>query len=252
MELKAIPGGLKAVEGRAATGITAVFGNVDTQGDRFWPGSFSKTIQERRPKFRHLWNHDFMAPPIAHITDIKEVGRADLPDAVIVAAPDATGGLQVTREYLATPRGDEVLAGLKAGAINEMSFGFDAMPGKVAFTDQGQMQIREVYEVRLWDTSDVLWGANEATVGVKALLPLELLLKQLEAWLTEFKAGARHSKKDTENLNLIHHLAVDLGATVCAGKIEPGDDGAADDAAAKSRAAQALTLMRAQIDLWTL
>jgi HK97 family phage prohead protease len=251
MELKSFPFAVKAIEGRTATGITAVMGNIDTGYDRLWPGAFTKTITERRSKFRHLWNHDYFSPPIATIDDIKEVGRDGLPDAVVAMAPEASGGLLVTRTYLDTPRGNEVLAGLKSGAINEMSFGYDAI--KVAFTKEGDRDIRELYEVRLFDTSDVNWGMNEATAGVKGLLLAmspEVFMQHLEATVQAIKAGARHSANDVKLLNAIHKAAVDLGATDCKGVVEEdGEEGEKDEAETeddeKSRAAYALTLKRA-------
>jgi hypothetical protein len=85
----------------------------------------------------------------------------------------------VKRRYLETERGNEILAGLKADppAITEMSFGYDAVkydfeeikPGE---EDSYPVMIRNLREVRLWDTSDVNWGMNEATVAsMKSALP---------------------------------------------------------------------------------
>jgi HK97 family phage prohead protease len=231
MELKSIPNAVKAVEGRTVTGIASVFGNVDDQADRIWPGAFQKTIVERRPKLRHLWNHDFMMPPTAAIDDIREVGRDELPEGILQMAPEAMGGLQVTRTYLDTPRGNEVLAGIKAGAITEMSIGLD--PVRFDFSEKEGERIRELREIRLWETTDTLWGANEATAAMKAGA-LDLLLKQLEQYLNALtKAGARHSAKDVEMLNAIHRMAVDLGATQCKGIAtgtgDEADEGGEDD-----------------------
>lgn len=238
MELKSIPNAVKAVEGRQVIGVASVFGNVDDQADRIWPGAFQKTISERRTKFRHLWNHDFFSPPIASIDDIKEIGRDELPEAVLSQAPEAMGGLQVTRTYLDTPRGNEVLAGIKAGAINEMSIGLD--PVRFDFSEVDGTRTRELRELRLYDTSDVLWGANSATSAMKSAA-LDALLKQLEDYLSALtKAGARHSAKDTDMLNAIHRMAVDLGATQCKGiatedAADAGEEDATDGKEAKGQ-----------------
>jgi HK97 family phage prohead protease len=223
METKSIPSAIKGVDGRTVIGIASVFGNVDDMGDRIWPGAYSKTISERATKFRHLWNHDFFSPPIAKIDTIQEVGRDALPEQVLSAAPDAMGGLEVTRTYLDTPRADEVLKGITSGAINEMSIGLDAL--KYDFSEVDNQRVREIREIRLYDTSDVLWGMNAATAAAKMNLPLELLLKQLELQLADLKAGARHSNADTKLLNAIHKAAVDLGATSCKGLIDDESDG---------------------------
>lgn len=241
MELKSMPFAVKAVEGRTVTGITAVMGNVDGGLDRIWPGAFKMTLATRLPKVRHLWNHDADSPPIAVIKSAREVGRDELPESVLSVAPEASGGLEVTRKYLDTPRGNEVLEGLKEGAINEMSFAFDAI--KVAFTKEADREVRELYELRLWDTSDVNWGMNEATAAIKGMalgMSLEYLLNQMEIQL---KAGARHSTADIKLLNAIHKAAVSLGATQCKGIVDEEAEQSEDDE--KSRADLSLTLSKA-------
>lgn len=179
MEYKSFVHQVKQVEGRTVTGFAAIFGNVDSGNDRTWIGSFKKTIKERGDRVRHLWQHDLTQPPIAAIRSLKEVARIDLPDELRSKFPEATGGLQVVREYLDTPRGDEVLKGIISGAISEMSFGYD--PVKYDFEgdqSKGDPVVRNLRECRLWDTSDVNWGMNEATVASKrdpAILLAELL-----------------------------------------------------------------------------
>ena len=83
--------------------------------------------------------------------------REELPAEVLAKAPDATGGAEVTREYLTTERGDEILSGIVAGAINEMSYGYDAIKYSFENTPEGK-QVRNLQEVRLWDISDVTFG----------------------------------------------------------------------------------------------
>lgn len=237
-EFKSLPGTIKAIEGRTVVGIASVFGNVDSADDRIWPGAFAKTLTERASKFRHLWNHDFFSPPTARLDKVAEVGRDALPEKILALAPDAMGGLEVTRTYLDTPRGNEVLAGIEAGAIDEMSIGLDAM--KFDFAEVDGRRVREIREIRLWDTSDVLWGMNEATTAAKLHMPIDLLLKHLEMAL---KAGARHSSTDTKLLNSIHKAAVELGCTSCKGILDEGDDD-------KSRAdVPSLTLEKMRLNL---
>lgn len=180
MEYKAIATAIKKIQDREVIGIASVTGNTDSGNDVIHVGSFTKTINERGGRVRHLWQHDMTMPPIATIKNMREVGRDDLPSELIAKYPDAEGGLEVTREYLDTPRGCEVLAGLKSGAINEMSIGFDPMrfDFEQRKTDDalGGDVIRHIREVRLWDTSDVNWGMNAATVAVKSS---DVLLMQL-------------------------------------------------------------------------
>lgn len=172
MEYKVMVARPKAIEGREVTGLAAITGNVDGGYDRIIKGAFRKTIKENGVRVRNLWMHDPMQPPTAVVKELVEVGREDLPEDLQKLHPEATGGLQVRREYLDTPRGNEILSGIKAGAISEMSIGYN--PVKYDF-EEGQktedggpgVMVRNLRELRLWDVSDVTWGMNELTVAAK-------------------------------------------------------------------------------------
>jgi HK97 family phage prohead protease len=202
--------------GRIRVGVCAVFGNIDSYGDRILPGAFTKTIKEGKARVKHLWNHDFSEPPTAVVLELKEVGRDELPQAVLDFAPEATGGLVVTREYLDTEMGEEVLKGIDAGAITEMSFGFDVISYELV--TEGEMTVRNLKELRLYDTSDVLWGMNGATVstGAKHALPLGVIAQNLVSAVAEVKAGRRNASADQVLIDAIHQAAVDLGCSNCA------------------------------------
>lgn len=222
---------VKSITGRSVTGIAAVFGNVDSGSDRIHPGAFTKTIAEGQGRQKHLWSHDMWAPAIAIITDLKEVGRADLPPAVLDYAPEASGGLQVTREYLTFDLAEAVFENIQKGSL-EMSIGYD--PLKMSFTVEGegdnQRRIRELTEIRLWETSDVNFGMNGATVadaGKGAGLPLELIAQALTALHDDVKTGRRNSAKDVETMKRMHDLL---------GTLEPGVCPVNEDGAGKSRA----------------
>lgn len=162
---KAVPQFTKAIDDRTVIGIFAVHGNVDSGGDRSWPGTFAEYAVDGRKRTRFLWQHDSAAPPIATVNYIREVSRAELPTSVLSYAPDATGGVEISRSYLETPRGNEVLTGIKAGAIEEMSYGYDAK--QYDFEETEHALIRNIRKVELYDVSDVNWGMNPATTGVK-------------------------------------------------------------------------------------
>lgn len=150
-------------DGRLVVGMASIFGNVDSGGDIVHAGAFKKTLKERQQRVKHLWMHDPYLPPVAAITDLREVGEEELPEKVRDLYPEATGGLQVTREYLDTERGNEILEGIKAGAITEMSFAYDL----VKWDFDEDEEVNNLRELRLWDTSDVTWGMNAATVAGK-------------------------------------------------------------------------------------
>lgn len=222
-ERKSLPQVVKKIDDRTVTGIFAVHGNVDQGSDRSWPGSFARTFNGQARKARFLWGHDFSSPTIASIKSLRELNRAELPDEVLAMAPEATGGAEVVREYYAdVPMSTWVLTGIKAGDINEMSYGYDAL--RFEFTNEGDTRIRELREMRLYDVSDVLWGMNEATMGAKSMPDLDTILKELEARIIRYKAGARHSANDTKQLNAIHAAVLQLGATNCKGVVDDTEE----------------------------
>ncbi len=165
MEFKTL-GGLQPVqiEDRTVKGFASVFGNVDDGGDITHPRAFAKTLAEGAARLRFLWQHDTEAPPTAAIKSAREVKRDDLPAEVKSKYPQATGGLLVEREYLDTPRGNEILAGYKAGISLEMSFGYETI--KSDFSTLDNSRVRNLRELKLYEMSDVLWGMNPATVGL--------------------------------------------------------------------------------------
>lgn len=185
-------------EDRVVKSIFAVFGNVDAGGDRIWPGAFAKTLAERGDRIRVLWQHDAFEPPIGVPLAIREVGRLELPEDVRMKYPDAAGGLMGEIKYLPTPRGEEVLIGIKEGAIRENSIGYDAIPGKFDYEDNG---VRNLRELRLWDISPVNWGMNEAARVVKAAIPYKKTPKadEGETW----DGAAEVAKADVEDLKMM-------------------------------------------------
>ena len=239
MEYKSFPSVVKAIEGRRVTGIASVFGNIDSYSDIVHNGSFKKTIKERRSRFRHMWQHDFYSPPIAKITNIQEIGKEDLPDQ-LRKIDEVTGGLEVEREYLTSQRADEVFQGIVAGALNEMSFAFE--PTKYDYEEFSKERngktstflVRHIREVRLWETSDVNWGANPLTVGSKcAIRFMDTGKLKTEDWtepelsdFTEYdwdelpdsekeRISAHYAWKgyadSFESLKLCHHLPATMG-----------------------------------------
>lgn len=164
MEFKTL-GGLQPVqiEDRTVKGFASVFGNVDDGGDIVHPGAFTKTLNEGMARLRFLWQHDTDAPPTAAIKSAREVKRDELPTEVKSKFPQAVGGLLVEREYLDTPRANEVLAGYKAGIAFEMSFGYETI--KSDFSTVADTRARNLRELKGYEFSDVLWGMNPATVG---------------------------------------------------------------------------------------
>jgi HK97 family phage prohead protease len=171
IQYKALPQFTMGIEDRTVTGCFCVHGNVDdgdgwtSRGDRSHPGLFGDFTVNGRKRVVFLWQHRMGEPPTATIDRLFEIDKADLPAPVRLYAPDATGAVAVTRTYLDTPRGNEVLAGLKAGAIKEMSYAYDVKRYDLEYADDSReaLPVRNIYEADLLDVSDVNLGMNPAT-----------------------------------------------------------------------------------------
>ncbi|MDD5517842.1 MAG: HK97 family phage prohead protease [Candidatus Omnitrophica bacterium] len=148
--------------------IFAVFGNVDEGGDVIHPGAFTKTIAERGNKIRVLDQHqtDSVLRAVGKPLTLREIGRDELPVNVIERFPDATGGVKAVTQFLMdTPEGKGVFIRIKEGAIDEWSFGYDALDKDYSkITKDGkEITVRNIRTLKLYEYSPVLWGMNQAT-----------------------------------------------------------------------------------------
>jgi HK97 family phage prohead protease len=192
------------VKTRVVTGIFAVHGNVDSGDDMSVNGSFEKRLKDGRSRVRFLWNHNSMNPPIASVKAVREVGREDLPAKVLEWAPEATGGVEVTRKYYEDiPLSDWVFKGIQEGDITEMSYAYDIHEYTIKDREDGQRPIRILNDVELYDISDVNWGMNPATAGVKGLPVSGTTFVQhsalVESTVEEFLTRVKDRKNFREN-----------------------------------------------------
>lgn len=232
---------------RVRTGLASIFGNIDHTGDRMHSGAFTKTITEGRSRVKHLWNHDFGGLPTATIKDVKEIGRDELPKEVFDYAPEATGGLLVTREYHADEFSDMILKRIDSGDITEMSFGFDVKRHEITTEGEGSdaKSVRELKEVALYDTSDVLWGMNDATLaafakGRKSARPFGALLSELQLLAHDLKSGRRNNSHDQGLVDLLHKISLDLGCETCKSDSTEGESASQTNDNAKGEAESAI------------
>jgi hypothetical protein len=180
----------------------------------------------------HSWEY----PPIATIEELKEVTREELPPEVLEKAPTATGGLFVRRKYYDTDLANWVLEAIDNGDINEMSFAYETLGNQVVDepipggeADNATYKVNNLTELRLLDTSDVLYGCNAATVaaGAKGILripPLGVITQNFLAHIEEVKAGRRNSASDQALIDMMHDAAVGLGCSNCSPQETPKSD----------------------------
>lgn len=199
MKYKRLPHFTKEIDGRTVTGIFAVHGNIDSGNDVSLPGSFAKRLaDDSRKRVRFLWNHDSYQPPIASIKSIREIGRDELPEKVLEFAPDATGGVEVVREYYqGVPLADWVFTAVSKGDIEEMSYAYDVHDWDMEERDGKRVRILK--DVELFDISDVTWGMNPATAGVKRA-PWAKKGEALASLIGELVAGMTGDDMEEEDI----------------------------------------------------
>ena len=151
----------------------AVFGNVDQGNDIVHPGAFAKTFAERGGKVKVLDNHqtDSIMRAIGKPLVLKEVGRDELPGDLLLQNPDATGGAFARVQMLMdTPEGKGAFVRLRDKAVTEWSFGYDALDFDFSTEKQngGDVNVRNLRQVKLYEISPVLFGMNAATTTVSA------------------------------------------------------------------------------------
>lgn len=156
--------------------VVNVFGIRDDGDDVVHAGSFSKTLQERGGRVKVLNAHntrrveDVIGKPIS----MREIGRDELPAAVLSKYPEATGGLETETQYMISdPAVRVIFDRIANGFVTEYSIGFDIVDAdfsKVTDAEGKQHTVRNIRQVRLWEYSPVIWGMNPATatVGVKS------------------------------------------------------------------------------------
>lgn len=153
------------------------FDNIDSDGDKSLPGSFSKTLRENGPRIRHLKYHDTRLMPGVPI-EIKE---------------DSIGLLVKSQLILNTQLGKETYEEYKAmfAANKQMEHSVRVEPIKFTITgrDTVASEIREISEWKLWEVSTLnCWGANSQALTVSVKNIKEATREELESELIYLKA----------------------------------------------------------------
>ena len=136
-EVKFAPADLTEVEPDGSfAGYASLFGQEDLGRDMVMPGAFARSLAARGAAgIRMLFQHD-PASPIGAWQEIRE---------------DATGLFVRGRLTTEVARAREVLALMRAGAVDGLSIGFRTIRGR---TD-AKTGIRRLIEVDLWEISIV-------------------------------------------------------------------------------------------------
>lgn len=179
---------------RIVTGYFSTWGikddgtiEVDSDGDVVLKGAFTKTIQQNGPEGgNRIWmlmNHDTSRPinkPYKLLEDnIGGYFESKIPDTTL---------------------GNDTLTLYEEKAITEHSMGYNVIQSR----DEGQYNA--LMEIRMWEFSPVLWGANEhtPTTGIKTC-EFEMKTKILDSLL-------HNGTLSDETFEMIEKLLKDIQA----------------------------------------
>lgn len=178
--LKSIDGAILDVapETRTVKACWSRIGNLDLDNDIIVASAFTKTIAERGPLGKNLvWSL------IDHHADISHtIGKPKelyIEGDMLVAVTDLVD----------TEAGENAIKLYEAGLINQHSIGFSTVKSEWD-NDKG---IRTITELKLYEGSVVLWGANPETptIGFKGEIKenKETLSLRLENLIKAFRGG---------------------------------------------------------------
>ena len=156
---------------RTVKAVWSRMNNIDLDGDIIDPEAFTKTIQERGPKAKNM-----IFSLIDHKADMHHViGK---PKELYV---DGDKLVAVT-EIVPTHAGEDIIKLYDAGLINQHSIGFSTIKA-----NEAKNGIRTISELKLYEGSAVLWGANPETptLGFKSEESLSLRLDNLLKAITK-------------------------------------------------------------------
>jgi uncharacterized protein len=190
---------------------------VDLDNDIIASGAFTKSINERGPGGKKLiWSL------IDHKADVRHtIGK---PDELYVQGNQ----LIAVTPIIETEAGEDALKLYDAGVANQHSIGFSVIQSN-ANRDTG---VRTITELKLYEGSLVLWGANPETptLDVKGMQPMDAKMKlaeKLDLMLKAFKKGnftdETFSLMEIE-IEQLKKSILDLETTQHAKAVEPADN----------------------------
>lgn len=165
-------------ETRTVKACWSRIGNVDLDNDIIVAEAFTKTIKERGPKGKNMiWSLVDHKADMAHT--LGKPKELYIEGDMLVAVTD----------LVETECGEDAIKLYEAGLINQHSIGFSTLKSDV---DQ-RTGVRTITELKLYEGSAVLWGANPETptLGFKGEFKetKESLSLRLENLIKAFRGG---------------------------------------------------------------
>ena len=150
--------------------IVNLYGIVDSDQDIIKAGAFAESVKRDFSRFQVLDSHNFYSAQniVATPIELREIGRSELPRAVLDEHPDATGGLFIKAQFmLDDPASAAIFRRIKAKAAREWSIGFDVLESGYSKGPDGRT-VRVITKARIWEASVVIFGANQGTSTIEA------------------------------------------------------------------------------------
>ena len=167
----------------------SVFGNVDSTGDVVVKGAFANTLNEWAASGKPiplLFGHEMNDPDY-------NIGH------VIEAVEDNTGLLVKCQLDLENPKAKQVYRLIKGRRIDQMSFAYDVVE-KVETYLEGDVEVSQILEVKLYEVSVVTLGANQET----EILAVKRAGEYADRMIAEVKAGRMLSAKNEGEIRSAH------------------------------------------------
>lgn len=165
-------------ESRTVKACWSRIGNVDLDNDIIVAEAFTKTIKERGPKGKNMiWSLVDHKADMAHT--LGKPKELYIEGDMLVAVTD----------LIETECGEDAIKLYEAGLINQHSIGFSTLKSDV----NQKTGVRTITELKLYEGSAVLWGANPETptLGFKSEFKetKESLSIRLENLIKAFRGG---------------------------------------------------------------
>lgn len=131
------------------TALVAVFGNVDSQGERILPGAFKGTLErwgQMDAPIPVLWSHQW-ADPDLHIGQVLDAAEVD-------------EGLRVKGllDVAENPKAARVRQLMIQRRVRQFSFAYDVLDA-----EEGEEGVTDLHELELYEVGPCLVGANPST-----------------------------------------------------------------------------------------
>lgn len=176
-------------EQRRVKAVWARCNNIDLDNDIIVAEAFTKTINERGPNGKNLvWSL------VDHCADMNNViGKPEQlyveGDMLIAITP-----------IVETEKGEDIIKMYEAGLINQHSIGFSTIKSNV-----DKEGIRTITELKLYEGSAVLWGANPETptLGFKGEMEAKDKRQELSNRLDKLVKAFKNGRFTDDTFSLI-------------------------------------------------